>query len=99
MTMAQLSYIVTIIAIALTCILAQEYYSDQYDDIDAVGILENDKLRDQYYKCFMDLGPCQTADAKFFKGIPIHRVPQRINFYDRLFDQLGIEYSSTVKSS
>lgn len=97
--MVRLSYIVTIIAIVLTCVLAQEHYPDQYDDIDAASILENDKLRDQYYKCFMELEPCITADAKFFQGIPIHLVSQRINFSDKLFDRLGIEYFSTVKSS
>lgn len=72
--MARLSFIVTIIAIVLTCVLAQEHYPDQYDDIDATSILENDKLRDQYYKCFMEMEPCMTADAKFFQGIPIHLV-------------------------
>ncbi|XP_024872714.1 ejaculatory bulb-specific protein 3-like [Temnothorax curvispinosus] len=66
--MARLSYIVTI-GIALTCVLAEELYSDQYDDIDADSILQNDKLRNQYYNCFMGTAPCVTADAKFFKEI------------------------------
>jgi len=71
-TMTRLSYIVTIVSIALMCILAEELYSDQYDDIDAASILQNDKLRNQYYNCFMDMSPCVTADAKFFKGILMH---------------------------
>ncbi|CAL1680393.1 unnamed protein product [Lasius platythorax] len=67
--MARLSYIVAIISIALTCVLAEEFYSNRYDDVDVSGIFNNPKLREQYYKCFMDLAPCKTADAKFFKGI------------------------------
>jgi len=70
--MARLSYIVTIVSIALMCILAEELYSDQYDDIDVESILQNDKLRNQYYNCFMETSPCITADAKFFKGILMH---------------------------
>ena len=45
-----------------------ELYSDKFDFVNAEEILANDRLREQYYKCFMDLGPCVTADAKFFKG-------------------------------
>ncbi|KAL6261562.1 hypothetical protein P5V15_006649 [Pogonomyrmex californicus] len=68
--MARLSYILTFISIALMCVLAEEkLYSDQYDDIDVGKILENEKLRKQYYNCYMDEGPCVTADAKFFKEI------------------------------
>jgi len=66
--MTRLSYIVTIVSIALMCILAEEFYSDQYDDINVTDILQNDKLRGQYYNCFMGTSPCITADAKFFKG-------------------------------
>ncbi|XP_070163938.1 ejaculatory bulb-specific protein 3-like [Polyergus mexicanus] len=67
--MARLNNIVVIISIALTCVLAAELYSDRYDDIDVNAIFSNTKLRQQYYKCFMDLAPCKTADAKFFKEI------------------------------
>lgn len=66
--MARLSYIVTIIGIALMCVLAEELYSDQYDDVDALIILENDKLRQEYYNCYLETGPCKTEDAKFFKS-------------------------------
>lgn len=45
-----------------------EFYSDKYDNIDIEGILENDRTREQYLKCFMDEGPCVTPDAVFFKG-------------------------------
>ncbi|XP_018394089.1 PREDICTED: ejaculatory bulb-specific protein 3-like [Cyphomyrmex costatus] len=67
--MALFSYIATIISIALLCVLAEELYSDRYDHIDAEGILQNDKLRDQYFNCFMETAPCVTADAKFFKEV------------------------------
>jgi len=59
----------TIIGFALTCISAEKLYSDKYDDIDVLSNLNNERLRMQYYKCFMDLKPCMTADAKFFKGM------------------------------
>ncbi|KYN42160.1 Ejaculatory bulb-specific protein 3 [Trachymyrmex septentrionalis] len=69
--MARLNYIVTIIVITLICVLAQELYSDRYDKVDAENILQNNRLRDQYYNCFMGNAPCTTADAKFFKEIII----------------------------
>ncbi|KAG5343638.1 PEB3 protein, partial [Acromyrmex heyeri] len=67
--MARFSYFVTIISIALLCVSAEEFFSDRYDQIDVESILQNDKLREQYYNCFMEIAPCVTADAKFFKEI------------------------------
>lgn len=66
------------------CVLAEELYSDKYDNIDPISILQNDKLRDEYYNCFLEKAPCPTEDAKFFQGTLILGVFQRINFYDRL---------------
>ncbi|KAG5315282.1 PEB3 protein, partial [Pseudoatta argentina] len=68
--MARISLIVMIIAVALTCVFAEkELYSDRYDDININEILANEKLRTQYYYCFLGTAPCKTADAKFFAGI------------------------------
>ncbi|KYQ48779.1 Putative odorant-binding protein A10 [Trachymyrmex zeteki] len=68
--MARLSLIVTIIAVALACVFAEkELYSDRYDDINIQEILANEKLRMQYYNCFLGIAPCRTADAKFFAGV------------------------------
>ncbi|EZA53190.1 ObirCsp12 [Ooceraea biroi] len=68
--MVRLSTIVVIIGIALVCTYAQEeLYDNKYDDMDVIAIMVNDKLRNQYYKCFMETGPCATGDAKFFKEI------------------------------
>ncbi|XP_072767351.1 ejaculatory bulb-specific protein 3-like [Anoplolepis gracilipes] len=67
--MIRINCIVTLIGIALLCVLAEELYSDQYDYIDYNNILNNEKLRDQYYKCYMEIAPCVTADAKFFREI------------------------------
>lgn len=47
----------------------EEKYSDKYDHINVDEILKNEQLRSIYYKCFLDTGPCKTADARFFKGI------------------------------
>ncbi|KAH0950145.1 CspE1 [Eciton burchellii] len=67
--MSRLSVIVILVGIVLMCTYAQELYIDKYDDIDFLGILNNDRLRERYYKCFMGLEPCATEDAKFFKVI------------------------------
>ncbi|XP_012218566.1 ejaculatory bulb-specific protein 3 [Linepithema humile] len=67
--MIRLSYIV-LIGIALACVVAEEeLYSNQYDDIDIKAIFENEKLRQQYYNCFMEIAPCKTAPLKFYKEI------------------------------
>ncbi|KAG5334700.1 PEB3 protein, partial [Acromyrmex charruanus] len=69
-TMARLSLIVTIIAVALACVFAEkEFYSDRYDDININEILANEKLRKEYYYCLLGTAPCKTADAKFFAEI------------------------------
>jgi len=67
--MTRLSIIVIVTIVALICTDAQEYYSDKFDDINILDTLNDEKLRLQYYECYMDLGPCVTADAKFFRGI------------------------------
>ena len=61
-------YYVVLLTLALaTWACAEEFYSDKYDYIDVHEILTNDKLREQYYNCFMGTAPCVTPDAKFFK--------------------------------
>lgn len=60
--------VLAVLAVFAT-VVAEEMYSDIFDHIDADEILKNDELRDQYYKCFMDTGPCVTEDQKYFKGI------------------------------
>ncbi|XP_012059698.1 PREDICTED: ejaculatory bulb-specific protein 3-like [Atta cephalotes] len=66
--MARSSYIV-LIGIALMCVLAEELYSDRFDNTDFSSILQNDKLREEYYNCYMEKSPCLTEDATFFQGI------------------------------
>ncbi|XP_070155024.1 ejaculatory bulb-specific protein 3-like [Polyergus mexicanus] len=68
--MARLLCTIAIIGIALMCVLAKEdKYDDKYDNIDILEILNNNKLRKQYYNCFMGITPCITADSKFFNKI------------------------------
>nr|AJP61959.1 chemosensory protein [Phenacoccus solenopsis] len=45
----------------------EEIYSDKYDYINIEEILANPGIRARYYNCFLETGPCQTPDAKFFK--------------------------------
>lgn len=71
--MIRISYIATIICVTcVTCVFAKDFYDTKYDDVNVSEILANVKLREQYYKCFMNQGPCVTADAKFFRGIHIY---------------------------
>ena len=64
-------YIVLVIACLAAYARAdeEEKYSDKYDHLDVDELLKNDRLRNQYYNCFIDAGPCVTPDAIFFKGI------------------------------
>jgi len=74
--MVRLSFIVTIITVALACVAfsKEELYSDRYDNVDIEVILANDKQRTQYYNCFMDFKACKTADASFFSGTLTDRI-------------------------
>ena len=64
---------VTLLAVLLTTVLLlvfaeeEEQYTSKYDDIDVHAILANPKLRNQYLNCYLETGPCVTADAKYFK--------------------------------
>ncbi|XP_018358673.1 PREDICTED: putative odorant-binding protein A10 [Trachymyrmex cornetzi] len=59
--MSQLSRIILIVAMnVLMYVLAVERYSDQFDDIDMDAILRNDTQREEYHKCYMNTGPCNT---------------------------------------
>ncbi|XP_014238619.1 ejaculatory bulb-specific protein 3-like [Trichogramma pretiosum] len=49
------------------CLADEEKYSDKYDYIDVDNILSNERIRNQYFNCFLDYAPCLTADAKFFR--------------------------------
>lgn len=60
-------YLLAILAILAIVVAEEEFYSDMFDHVNPDDILPNDELRDQYYKCFMDTGPCVTDDQKFFK--------------------------------
>lgn len=92
--MTRLSFIVILISIALY-VLAEELYSDQYDHIDVNNILNNDKLRNQYYECYMETGPCLTADAKYFKGIYFHIFIYKIfNLYIQKYSVFSLINSS-----
>jgi len=63
--MARLSYIALFIVMnVIVCIFAdEELYSDRFDNVDIHAILQNDDLREQYYKCFMEIEPCNPEHA------------------------------------
>ncbi|XP_043491521.1 uncharacterized protein LOC122517172 [Polistes fuscatus] len=59
--------LISLLAILSFVTADEELYSDKYDYIDPMEIVNNDRLRDQYYNCFMNTGPCVTPDAIYFK--------------------------------
>ncbi|XP_072743251.1 ejaculatory bulb-specific protein 3-like [Anoplolepis gracilipes] len=59
--------LLTLLAGLLVVAIAEELYSDMFDHINPDDILPNDELRNQYYNCFMDRGPCVTDDQIYFK--------------------------------
>lgn len=61
----------------LAAVIAEELYSDMFDHIDPDDILPNDELRNQYYNCFMDRGPCVTEDQLFFKRMWLSHINLR----------------------
>ncbi|XP_012055449.1 PREDICTED: uncharacterized protein LOC105618523 [Atta cephalotes] len=64
--MSQLSSIALIIAMnVLLYVLAVERYTDEFDSVtDVDAILRNDTLRDEYHKCYMNTGLCNTIAQK-----------------------------------
>lgn len=89
-------YYVVLLTLALaTWACAEELYSDKYDYIDVHEILANDKLREQYYNCFMSSAPCMTPDAKFFKSkfeffAPLRPLAPRLETQGALFESHSI---------
>lgn len=63
--------------LVLAAVIAEELYSDMFDHIDPDDILPNDELRNQYYNCFMDTGPCMTEDQKYFKRMRLTHIKLR----------------------
>lgn len=62
------NYIVLLILSLLTWTYAEKLYSDKYDYVNIDEILANDRLRNQYYDCFIDADSCITPDSMFFKS-------------------------------
>ena len=64
------SFVVCLALCALASLVfaAEELYDDKYDYINVDDIIANDRIRNQYFNCFLEKGPCLTPDAKFFKG-------------------------------
>ncbi|XP_014489006.1 PREDICTED: ejaculatory bulb-specific protein 3-like [Dinoponera quadriceps] len=60
-------YLAAFLAVVVMAVVAEEMYSDMFDHIKPEDILPNDELRNQYYNCLMDTGPCVTEDQKFFR--------------------------------
>ncbi|XP_011693229.1 PREDICTED: ejaculatory bulb-specific protein 3-like [Wasmannia auropunctata] len=58
-TMIGLKRIALIIAVsALMCVLAEEKSPEMFDRIDFRPILQNNDLREEFYNCYMEIGPC-----------------------------------------
>jgi len=58
---------------ALLCVFAEEeLYPVRYDNIDIQAILQNDDLRKEYNKCFMEIASCNSPELKAILGIYIY---------------------------
>ncbi|KAG5319920.1 PEB3 protein, partial [Acromyrmex heyeri] len=67
--MSQLSRIALIIAMnVLLYVHAEEHYTDD-NAFDIDSFLRNDSLRIEYYKCYMNTGPCNTPEQKELTGM------------------------------
>jgi len=71
--MARLIVIYTALFIVMNvfvCVFAEEeLYSDRYDNVDVRAVLQNEELREGYYKCFMGIEPCKTPEQAMITGI------------------------------
>ncbi|XP_011502593.1 PREDICTED: ejaculatory bulb-specific protein 3-like [Ceratosolen solmsi marchali] len=65
--MARRTIFLVALCTLVAIVVAEELYTDKYDYIDIDAVLSNPRIRNQYYNCYQDLGPCLTPDAKFFK--------------------------------
>ncbi|XP_018358864.1 PREDICTED: ejaculatory bulb-specific protein 3-like [Trachymyrmex cornetzi] len=63
-----IALIVTIINV-LMCVAEEKLYSDEFDNIDIQTVFNNKGLIEDYYNCFMEIGPCKTPQQRFFTGI------------------------------
>ncbi|XP_046420681.1 ejaculatory bulb-specific protein 3-like [Neodiprion fabricii] len=66
-TMLRITFVAGFAVVFLAMAATEELYSDKYDDITVLELLQNEPIRKRYYECFLGTGPCVTADAEFFK--------------------------------
>ncbi|XP_033228589.1 ejaculatory bulb-specific protein 3-like [Belonocnema kinseyi] len=71
--MSRVSVVIAFLAVSAMVISIKSeeihLYTDKYDYIDYDEILANDRIRNQYYNCYLGTGSCLTPDAKFFKDM------------------------------
>lgn len=56
-----------VIAIIFSAASCEELYSDKYDNLNVDEALANTEVRETYFNCFMDKGPC-GEDATYWKS-------------------------------
>ncbi|XP_011693228.1 PREDICTED: ejaculatory bulb-specific protein 3-like [Wasmannia auropunctata] len=57
--------IIAISSSTLMCVLADEdLYSAVLNHLDVRAILQNNDLREKYYNCYMEIGPCTPEQIK-----------------------------------
>lgn len=67
-------YVVLLLVMILSTIISSVLtdntkYITKYDNVDVDMILKTPRLRNQYINCYLENGPCLTADAKFLRDI------------------------------
>ncbi|CAH2266978.1 ejaculatory bulb-specific protein 3-like [Pararge aegeria] len=58
-----ISKVFVVLSCVLLAVIAEEKYSDKYDNVNYVEILENERLRHGYGNCLLDKGKC-TPEGK-----------------------------------
>lgn len=75
--------------------MAEEKYTDKYDNIDLDEILSNKRLLMAYVNCVLDKGKC-SPEGKELKGKMILSIFVTVNLKVVITWNLGTQFSSTM---
>ncbi|XP_068083771.1 ejaculatory bulb-specific protein 3-like [Anabrus simplex] len=59
--------VLCVVLVVVGCVVAEDKYTDKYDNVDIKAILTNDRLRGLYVNCLLDGGAKCPEDAKALK--------------------------------
>ena len=68
--MARLSLCVMLLTSLVYCTLAEEKYSNKFDNFDIDKVLNNNRILTSYIKCLLDEGNCTSEGRELRKVLP-----------------------------